>query len=102
METQTCLPHLAEALLLPHGDVEAGGLEAPAEMGGVRKLLQRCEGRLLQGWRGQEAAAFSVSVQGMLCCCWDISAGCAPDGIVPRQCWWVNKATVSIDRKSVV
>lgn len=54
VETQTCVPRLAEALLLPHGGEGQGGkvLEAPAEMGGVRKLLQKCELEVLQGWSG--------------------------------------------------
>lgn len=71
VETQTCLPRLAEALL--RGELV---LEAPAEMGGsgsccrgVRWGCCRDGGvRKAQGWRGQEATAFSVSMQGMLCC----------------------------------
>lgn len=73
METQTCFPRLAEALLLPCG----GGLFWKLlQRWGLRKVLQRCEVGLLQGWRAQEAAAFSEHAGDAVLLLWHLSWMC--------------------------
>lgn len=44
VEPQTCLLHLAEALLLPHGGGGGGCLEALAEMGGSGSCCRGVKG----------------------------------------------------------